>query len=142
MTIVASRNWMAIALLAGVAYAVFGVGFGELSARAGSHHMVVAWRLAAWVVSALVFGAHLLHEIRITRSVLQTALRAAVGAAIGSFGLAVGAVLHSLSVSPAPQTVTLIRLSLIVWPVMTLIAAYPVGIVAAAVLRRLVEVVQ
>ena len=132
-----SRNWMALAVLAGVAYALFGVGFGALSARAGSQQMVVFWRLAAWIASAIVFAAHLIREIRVTRSVHHTALRAAVGTAIGTFGLAIAAVVHSMLAPPSSRTVTLLRLSLIIWPVMTFIAAYLVGLVASAVLRKL-----
>lgn len=133
-----SRNWLALAFLAGIAYVVFGVAFGELAARAGSHQMVVAWRLAAWIASAFVFAAHLLREIRVTGSLHQTALRAALGTAIGSFLLAVAAVLHAIWAPPPSQTVTLIRLALVIWPVMTFIPAYLVGLAAAAVLKRLV----
>lgn len=138
MTTSAPRNWFALALLAGVAYVIFGVGFGELAARASSHEMVSAWRLAAWIASAFVFAVHLLREIRATGSISHTALRAAVGTAIGSFGLAVAAVLHSLLSPTAPKTVTLVRLALVMWPVMTFIPAYLVGLVASAVLKRLV----
>jgi lysylphosphatidylglycerol synthetase-like protein (DUF2156 family) len=138
MTTNVARNWFALALLAGVAYVIFGAGFGGLAARASSHEMVSAWRLAAWIASAFVYAGHLLREIRATGSIHQTALRAAVGTAIGSFGLAVAAVLHAIWTPPPPQVGTLIRLALVIWPVMTFIPAYLVGLAASAALKRLV----
>jgi hypothetical protein len=59
------RRWLPAALAAMVIYPAIGIGFAFLdsaSVPAG----VRFWRLAAWVVSALVFGAHLVHELRRT----------------------------------------------------------------------------
>jgi hypothetical protein len=131
------RRWFVFALVAGVAYFVFGLAFGELAARAESHQMVVTWRLAAWIASAIVYGAHLTREIRATRSLHQTAMRAAVGAAIGAFGLAVAANLHAMWTPDANPHMNLLRLSLVIWPIGTFIPAYLVGLAAAAILKRL-----
>ena len=131
------RGWFAVALLAGLAYLVFGLAFGELAARAASHQMVVTWRLAAWIASAIVYAAHLLREIRVTRSLHQTALRAATGAALGSFGLAVAANLHAMWTPGAIPNLLLLRLALVIWPVATFIPAYLVGFVTSTIFRRL-----
>jgi hypothetical protein len=132
-----TRGWFTVAMLAGIAYLVFGLVFGELAARAGSHQMVVAWRLAAWITSAIVYGAHLIREIRRTRSPHQTAVCAAVGAAIGSFGLAIAANLHAMWTPGADARLNLLRLSLAIWPAATFIPAYLVGVATAAILKKL-----
>src|SRR5439155_20129104 len=49
-------------LILGVLYVLAGIVFGELAGQAASHQMRVAWRWAAWVVSAIAFGAHTVYE--------------------------------------------------------------------------------
>ena len=90
-----------------------------------------AWRLSAWVASAVVFGAHIVYERRRRRSsVPLTALRAALGAALGSFGLAAAAVFHELR--SGQGNLQLLLFALIAWPTMTAVPAFLVAIVAAA----------
>src|SRR6059058_2850485 len=86
-----------LALVAvGVAYAAIGVVFGALAGDASSHRMVVAWRLAAWIASIVAFAAHIAYEGLALRSSLRgTALRVALAAGLGAFGLAVTARLHA-----------------------------------------------
>src|SRR5258705_13908835 len=49
-------------VLLGAVYAVAGIVFGALAGRAASREMLVAWRWAAWGVSAVAFGAHIVYE--------------------------------------------------------------------------------
>ena len=49
-----SGGWFAWALLAGTLYLIIGVGFAPLSSRS-----LFFWRLAAWMVSAVVYAAHI-----------------------------------------------------------------------------------
>ena len=45
------KRWLWPALSVGALYLAAGVAFGALAGGAGTHRMVVAWRLAAWLVS-------------------------------------------------------------------------------------------
>jgi hypothetical protein len=125
------RNpWVRAAVVAGVAYLVI----GRVFAWPTTH--VVAWRLAAWVVSGAVFATHTGYEhFRLRHPPRSTALHAAVAVAIGGFGLAVAGALHSLMATSAIRPAWL--LALVVWPVATALPAFLVAFVAAAVLARL-----
>src|SRR5437868_2492794 len=91
-------GWFWAVLLAGVWYAVAGILFGALAGQASSSQMRVAWRLAAWVVSAVAFAAQIAYEaIRRRELPRATALHAALAAALGAFGLAGAAKWHALT---------------------------------------------
>ena len=88
-------GWTAWTLLAGTLYLIIGVGFATLSVPS-----VFFWRLAAWMVSAAVYAAHIGYEhFRIHSSPHSTALHVAIGAAIGAFGLAAAAIVHSSAIA-------------------------------------------
>src|SRR5262245_62388768 len=90
-------------LLLGTTYLVTGILFGALAGQAASHTMLVAWRWAAWVVSAAAFGLHIVYEqVRLRSTPRTTALHVSSAAGLGAFGLAAAANLHALLVS-APQ---------------------------------------
>ena len=125
-----SCGWFARALLAGTLYLIIGVGFAPLSIPS-----VFFWRRMAWIVSAIVYAAHIGYEhfrIRSSRSV--SALHVAIGAAIGAFGLATTAVIHSLLTGTG--NLRLLRIALLVWPLMTGVPAYLVAFALTAVLAR------
>lgn len=127
-------RWLRAALLFGVLYLLAGLAFGELSARASTHRMVVAWRLAAWVVSGAAFATHIGYEqVRLRTSPATTALHAAFGAALGAFGLAVAMNVHARDVS---SNRGMRVLSLALWPSMTAAGAFVVALAMAAVLAR------
>ena len=84
-------RWLRTVLLVGGVYLAAGIGFGALSGRAATPQWRVAWRLAAWLVSAAAFAAHIVRELRLSRSPRTAAWRAALAAALGAFGLAVAA---------------------------------------------------
>jgi len=123
-----SFGWFAWALLAGALYLIIGVGFAPLSVPS-----VFFWRLAAWIVSAGVYAAHIGYEhFRIRSSLHSTALHVAFGAAIGAFGLAAVANVHSLLTGTG--NLRLLRLALLIWPLITGVPAYVVAFVFTAVL--------
>ena len=128
-----SFGWFALALLAGALYLIIGVGFAPLSVPS-----VFFWRLAAWIVSAGVYAAHIGYEhFRIRSSLHSTALHVAFGAAIGAFGLAAVANVHSLLTGTG--NLRLLRLALLIWPLITGVPAYVVAFVFAAVLFRVLR---
>ena len=123
-------------LLLGVFYCAVGIVVGLFAGRSASHQAVVVWRWAAWVVSAIAFGAHIVYEqLRLGTSPRITALHVSCAAGLGAFGLAVAANVHGLTVPPYRPSL-LIILSLAIWPVMTAVAAFVVALVAAFLFAR------
>ena len=132
-----NRRWFPRAVLLGVVYLVAGVVFGTLAGAAGSTQMRFVWRLAAWVASAIAYAAHIGFEhFRERNPPPRTAIHVAAGAALGAFGLAVAANLHSLGTASGHQRV-LLRVSLAVWPAVAGVPAFLVALAAASSLARL-----
>lgn len=95
------------------------------------------WRLGAWVVSAFAFGAQLVWErFRLHASHRAAATHVALAAALGAFGLAVGANLHALGTGQSAQHQRLLLIALAAWPAITFVPAFLVGYVASVVLAR------
>jgi len=125
-----SCRWFVWALLAGALYVSIGVGFARLSVPS-----VFFWRLAAWMVSAVVYAAHIGYEhFRIGGSPRSIALHVAFGAAVGGFGLAAAANVHSLVTGTG--NLRLVRIALLIWPLITGVPAFVVAWVLTAVLAR------
>jgi hypothetical protein len=122
-------------LVTGAIYLVVGLVTAQMAQGAHAHGGVVAWRLAAWAVSAIVFVTHVGYE-RIVRasSALATARHAALGAALGACGLAVAATLHHLATGTGNGR--LLGLAIVVWPVITAVPAFLVALAGAYVLGR------
>lgn len=120
-----------MAVAVGTGYAAIGVGF----AVPVTHPH--ALRLAAWAVSAFGFAAHIAYErFRLQNSPGPAALHVAVAVALGGFGLAVGANIHSLIAGSSVQHRQLLRLSLVIWPLISSLPAFAVAFVANLVLAR------
>jgi hypothetical protein len=125
------QSWVPAAVLLGTVYALVGIAF----AVPATH--VQAWRLAAWVVSAIGFATHIAYErFRLRNSPRLAALHVALSVALGAFGLAVGANIHSLSTGSTSQHRQLLLLSLAIWPVMTALPAFLVALGTNVVLAR------
>jgi hypothetical protein len=125
-------RWVRAVLLVGILYLAAGLGFGALARSAGSNQIRVAWRLAAWVISAAAFAAHIVYEqVRLRSSSRTTALHAALAAGLGAFGLAVAARLHAQATQHHFPGI-----AIAIWPVMTALPAFVVALAAAAVLAR------
>lgn len=128
-------RWLGAALLVGAVYLAAGIGFGALAGSAASHQMLVAWRLAAWLVSAAAFAAQIWYEhFRLRSSPRALAWHASLAAAAGAFGLAVAANIHALVTAAAWRPVH--GIALVAWPVGTAVPAFVVALVAAAALAR------
>ena len=116
-------------LLAALAYLLAGLVFGALANGAPSTQIRGAWRLAAWLVSAAVFGAHIVYEQMRRRSTpTVSALCAASAAGLGAFALAVAANVHAQRVGANAHRGAL---------GLSLVPAFVVALVAAALLARL-----
>ncbi|HEV8400572.1 MAG TPA: hypothetical protein VGQ18_12155 [Gemmatimonadales bacterium] len=120
-----------ITLLAAVLYVVISLVSVEFDRASGGG--VHPWRLAAWVASAVVAATQIWYEhFRLTSPPLKTALRAAASVALGAFGLAVSAYLHSLR-TPGQHASPIAFLA---WPVITGVPAFLAALGIAMVLAR------
>lgn len=124
-------GWERVTLVVGILYGVIGVLF----ALPTSH--VIGWRMAAWICSAALYAAHLGHEhFRLRNSLLWGATHVALAVALGGLLLALSATIHkALAGSSAPYSRYI--LALVIWPVITALPAFVVGIVAGALLRMM-----
>jgi len=124
-------------LFLGIVYCAVGIAFGLLAGRASSHQGLVAWRWAAWAVSAIAFGAHIVYEqLWVRTSPRSTALHVSCAAGLGAFGLAVAPNVDGLILSPYRPS-PLVVLSLAIWPVITALPAFFVALVAATLFARM-----
>jgi len=131
------QPWILWALLVGVVYAIVGIVFGALAKPSLSHQAVVMWRLAAWLVSAAAFAAHLGYEhFRLRNPPLRAALHVAMAVALGAFLLAVWVNVHAHWVAASHQSPRA-PWALVVFPVVTGVPAFVVALVVVAVLARM-----
>ncbi len=126
------KRWGHAVVLFGVVYAFVGIAF----AMPASHAKF--WRLAAWVVSAFAYAAHIGYELFPLRNLPRSAaLHIALAVALGAFGLAVGANIHSLRLGSVDEHQRLLLLlSLGLWPVITALPAFLVALGAGWFLAR------
>lgn len=109
------------ALLAGVTYTAIGL---------------TSWRVAAFVVSGIVFAMHIGYErFRRRNPARLTAWHASVGAAVGGFGLAVAANIHELGSATAYRPK--LAVALVAWPLLTGVPAFLAALVVATGLVRI-----
>lgn len=128
------RIWLRVVLLIGALYCTIGIAFGAFAAWSSSNRMVVAWRVASFIVSLIAFAFHIGYEyFGLTNKPLTVALHASLAVALGAFLLAVSANVHSLGVDSSNRR--LLAMALVIWPVMTGIPAFVVGLIAAAGLK-------
>ena len=85
---------------------------------------------------AVTFGVHVWYEhFRLRNSPRRTALHASMAVALGAFGLAVAANIHSLQAGTGNRQ--LLALALVIWPIMTGVPAFVVALAAAFGLARI-----
>jgi len=126
------HSWFGSVVLVGAIYATAGIVFALPAGHAR------AWRMAAWIVSAVVYASHLGYErFRLRNSSLISALHVALAAALGALGLAIAANLHSLSVTTTSQHQRLLLIALAAWPAITGLPAFLVALGLSAALTRL-----
>jgi hypothetical protein len=113
-----------------------GVGYATPLHPSSPHTTVVAWRLAAWLVSALTFAAQIAYEHwRVRQGPLRGALHCSAGVALGAFLLAVWINARGYW-DPSARHSPLAPLALVAFPLLTAVPALLVGLAALALLRR------
>ena len=118
-------------LLAGALYVV--ISFVSVALDTASGGGIHSWRLAAWLASAVVAAAQIWYEhFRLTNRPRTIALHAAEAVALGAFGLAALANIHSGFSGPRS-----LLLALVTWPMITAIPAFVAAWAIAFVLARL-----
>src|SRR5437588_6412642 len=127
------QSWVHLAVLFGIGYALVGIVFAIPSTH------VHAWRLAAWVLSAIGYVAHIAYErFRLRNAPGSAALHVAFAVALGAFGLAIGANIHSLFVGSTNHQRQLLLLALGIWPLITAIPAFLIALGTNVVLAHAV----
>ena len=126
-------RWFHAVILVGLLYLLVGTVFPNPPASDPTQFI---WRLAAWIISAVAFGVHVWYEhFRLRNSPRRTALHASMAVALGAFGLAVAANIHSLQAGTGNRQ--LLALALVIWPIMTGVPAFVVALAAAFGLARI-----
>jgi hypothetical protein len=125
-------------ILIGVLYAAVGITSGALAGAAPSQQMQFFWRLAAFVISAVMFGVHIAYEhFRLRNTTRPTAWHTSAAVAVGGFALALVANIHDL-VSPSGYRPRML-IALVAWPLLTGLPAFIVALVIAAGLGALTK---
>ena len=120
-------------MLFGVGYAVVGIAFPNPPGPSQTQQM---WRLAAWIISVIIFGIQIWYEhFRFHNIPRIIALHVSVAVALGAFGLAIAANIHSLYSITAFRPLLII--SLILWPIIVGVPAFVIAIVIAVILARI-----
>jgi hypothetical protein len=123
------RLWLRAVLLTGAIYCTIGITFSAFAARS-SHRMAVAWNVASFAVSLVVFAIHIGYEhFSLGNRPLIVGLHTAFAVGLGGFLLAVSANIHSIGVATSNHR--LLAIALVVWPLMTGIPAFLVALIAA-----------
>jgi len=129
------QRWLRTILIIGVIYCLDGIVFSMFAGWSKSYTLVIIWRMAAWLTSAMLFAGHIWYEYyRFGNSPRKTALHTSSAAAVGAFGLALAAIIHAQFVSSANQI--LLALSLILWPILTAVPAFIVSFAITFVLQH------
>jgi hypothetical protein len=131
----ALRRWIRAALLCGVLYVLIGISTAALSRGAATARMGRLWRLAAWLLSAVVYAAGIWYEQYRSKSPpAKGALHVASGVAFGGFLLAAAATVRALGAGT--DRLGAYGLALVAWPVLVGVPAFVVAWVAARVFAR------
>ena len=128
------RGWRYRVALVAVIYVVVGIAFAALAGAAASNSIRTAWRLSAFLISAVAFVAHIGHERRRRRdSVVATATHASLAVALGALVLAAKASAHALSLS---STQRWHLWAFAVWPLLAGVPAFLAALAIGAALTR------
>ena len=125
------QRWLGKAILVAVLYLAVGIASSALAGAAASTQMRFFWRLSAFVISGVVFAAHIACEhFGLRNPARPTAWHASVAVAFGAFGLALAANIHDLGSASGYRPRMLI--ALVAWPLLTAVPAFIVALVVAA----------
>jgi len=127
------QRWFGKAILVGVLYLVVGIASSTLAGAAASNQMRSFWRFCAFVISGVVFAAHIGYEhFRFRNTARSTPWHASVAVAFGACALALAANIHDLGSASGYRPRMLI--ALVAWPLLTAVPSFIVALVLAAVL--------
>lgn len=127
--------WIRAALVVSAVYLATGLLFPALAKSTASDHARVAWRLSAWVISALAFAMHVGYEcVRLRSSSVATAVHASLAVALGAFALAIAAAVHAWTGGTLGRFPAI---ALAIWPGMTAVPAFLVALAASGVIARI-----
>jgi hypothetical protein len=125
------QRWLSTAVLVGVVYLAVGLASAELAGAAASNQMRSFWRLSAFVISGVVFAAHIAYEhFRLRNPARPTAWHTSVAIALGAFGLALMANIHDLGSASGYRPRMFI--ALLGFPLLTGVPAFIVALLVAA----------
>ena len=125
MVIPIKQRWVKAATLFGILYGLVGITFGLL-----------VWRLAAWVVSAALFTAHIWYEhSRLRNSRSPSALHVSAAVALGALIIAGAANVHELSTASSYRSS--LALALVAWPALTGVPAFVAALIGSWLLARI-----
>ncbi len=125
--------WLGTAFLVGGVYLAVGFTSAVLARAAASDQMRFIWRSSAFIISGVVFAAHIAHEhFRLGSRARPAAWHASGAVALGAFSLALAANIHDLGSASGYRPRMLI--ALVAWPLLTAVPAFVVALVVTAVL--------
>jgi hypothetical protein len=125
------QRWLSIVIFVGVLYLAVGVASAALAGAAASNQRQFFWRLSAFIISAVVFAAHIVYEhFRLRNTARPTAWHASLAVAFGAFGLALVANIHDLGSASGYRPRMLI--ALVAWPLLTAVPAFIAALAVAA----------
>jgi hypothetical protein len=127
-------RWPRTVVPFGVAYVVIGIVTAALAGTAASIQGRTAWRLVAWAVSLLAFGAQLtIERVRLNNTTVRSALHTSAAVALGALALAAaGPVRAHWGTDSQPRAL----MALFLWPALTGVSSFLVALGAGAVLAR------
>ena len=126
---VTKQKWFMV-ILVGMIYLAVGLASAELAKSATSDRIRFFWRLSPFIISGVVFVAHIAHEhFRGGNTAKWTALRASLAVAVGAFALALIANIHDLGSATGYRPRMLI--AFVAWPILTGVPAFVAALVLA-----------
>jgi hypothetical protein len=117
-------------------YVVVGLVTAELAGSASTVQMRNGWRMAAWLLSAVIFVGNLIYDhVRLRSGARDSAVHVATAVALATFVLAAVGPVRSHWGTPGIGRVALLSLPL--WPVLAGAPAFLIALLAKSILRRL-----
>jgi len=131
MNALAHQRWLRTVIIVGVVYFIVNIAFAAFAGWSASNSMRVTWNRLGFLISAVAFAVHIGYEhFRLGHSPRITAAHASAAVALGAFALAVAANVHGLWVGSSHPR--LLVFALVAWPLLTIVPAFVVALVAAA----------
>ena len=130
------RSWFRTACLVAIGYALIGLLTVALNRAAGAAGLAFATRMvraASWLLSAALFLIHIVSESRTAQPLPRAAWHTSAAVAMATLALAAVATVRQLHAGNARPAVFV---AVGVWPLLTGLVSFAVGLALFAVLRR------